>query len=375
MRLTGARFEGGRLPIDSLIELQKYQDIVRIAAVAEWQRQHPGEDAPHDLEDSVRLTIDHIDDGSADIFLAFEQHSIYIEHQESARAAADSIIVAAYTDTEIPRLPGLSEERNSELREDIGRLGSTLQPDQAMELYPDGPEAKPITITIQTRQVAIGNLFQPEGFFLEEGEGLDQGRLSKSEESLTGRVTALDADRMTFDLALSDGQKLHGRYPQHPELLEDLRAVVNSSAEGPLTRITGELQQRNGQLWRFWDTSMVELIQFDETTWGDRLTGFATLSHGWDGGEAEQIASVALEGAQMLLRAIDQAGIERPGVFPTDEGGVLLEWADAAGIQSVEILENGEFETFALGVNEREGRHSATADLRAAVEFVEAEKA
>ena len=49
VRLTGARFEGGRLPVDSLVELQKYQDIVRIAAEAEWKQVHPGEQLPDDF--------------------------------------------------------------------------------------------------------------------------------------------------------------------------------------------------------------------------------------------------------------------------------------------------------------------------------------
>ena len=54
-RLTGARFDGGRLPVDSLVELERYQDVIRIAAEAEWRHDHPDAELPSDFRESVRL--------------------------------------------------------------------------------------------------------------------------------------------------------------------------------------------------------------------------------------------------------------------------------------------------------------------------------
>ena len=95
VRLSGARFDGGRLPVDSLVELQKYQDVVRIAAEAEWRQAHPDEDIPADLRSSVSLTIERIDEGSADVFLAFEQHQVYVQYQAEAQDVADVFLFAA----------------------------------------------------------------------------------------------------------------------------------------------------------------------------------------------------------------------------------------------------------------------------------------
>ena len=375
VRLTGTRFNGGRLPVDSLVELQKYQEVVRIAAVAEWQQEHPGEEVPADLRSSVRLTIDHIKEGSADVYLAFEQIDAYVHYQTEARDAVDAIIAAAYSDAELPTLPALSPALGSELRDTVAQLGSTLKPQQAMEFYPDGPSSEPVKITIETRKAAVSRLTSVEDFLLPANEIVKPSAIKKVTESLVGRITLIDAQKATFKMMLADGQLLNGRYPEHPELLEDLREVVNSAAEGPLTRITGDLQYRGGKLFRFWETNSVERVEFDDSAWGARLTEFAALTSGWDGGEASQIASVALEGAQMLLRAVDRAGVVLPGVFPTDEGGVLLEWASVSGVRSVEVLEDGSFETFAMVAGESKGSHSATADLTVAVAFVEAEKA
>ena len=62
IRLSGARFDGGRPPIDSLVEFKSYQDAVRAMARHEWLRDHPGEAAPGTLNDSVRLTIERIEE-------------------------------------------------------------------------------------------------------------------------------------------------------------------------------------------------------------------------------------------------------------------------------------------------------------------------
>lgn len=374
VRLTGARFEGGRLPIDSLVELQKYQDIVRIAAEAGWRQEHPGEDLPGELRESVSLAIDRIDEGSADVFLAFEQHQVYLQYQTEAQDAADAIIVAAYSGAPIPVLPAHSEKEDAEFRESVAQVGSTLGPDQSIEFYPDGPDSQPVTITIETHREAVAHLSRIEDFLLPPDLALNKQGLLSIEESLVGRITTLYADDDKFDFVLGDGSELRGWYRQNPALLEDLRDVVNPTAKGALTRISGSLQYKDGRPFRFWEASAIERVEFDDTAWGERLTSFAALPSGWDDGDGAQITSVALEGAQMVLRSVVQMRVEPPGVFPTSEGGVLIEWAGPTKVLSVEVLPDGSFEMFSLGRDQREGTHAATADLMQAVAFVEAEK-
>jgi hypothetical protein len=375
VRLTGARFEGGRLPVDSLVELQKYQDVVRIAAAAEWRREHPGEELPSDLRNSVSLTIERIDEGSADVFLAFEQHQVYVHYQAEAQDAADAIIVAAYSNARIPEMPALSLAEDVEFREAVAQIGLTLGPEQSIEFYPDSPDAQPVTITVETRKQAVDQLSRIEDFLVHTDPATTTEGLHAAEESLVGRVTILDADDQKFTLVLADGHKVHGWYRQSPELLEDFREVVNSTEEGPLTRVSGSLQTKGGKPFRFKDVSSIQRVQFDDTAWGARLTEFASLPSGWEDGDGEQISSVALDASQMLLRAVDRAQIERPGVFPTAEGGVLVEWAGPARVRSVEIIPDGTFELFSLQRAQPAGDHAVTGDLTVAIAFVEAEKA
>ncbi|MGP9586159.1 hypothetical protein ACT3TB_10950 [Micrococcaceae sp. AOP34-BR2-30] len=374
LRLTGARFDGGRLPVDSLNELQKYQSIVRIAAEAEWKQEHPGESVPVDLHNSVSLAIAKIDEGSADIFLAFEQHQAYVQYQEEAQGTADAVLVAAYSGTEIPVLPGLSEDEGYEFRTTVAQLGNTLKPGQTIEYYLDESDSPPITISVETRERAVDALLVGDGFLLAPEELSQPNGLQKSNESLVGKITALDTDALTYRFTLPDGQQLNCHYKNNPALLPDLRKVVNDQAEGPLTRVTGVLHTRTGKLFRFWETASVEQVQFDDTEWGQRLMTFAGLRPNWDGSGAEQISPVALDAAQTVLREITEAGIDRPGVYPTAEGGVLLEWGSVDSVESVELFDDGSFETYSFVATKGRGVHSAGENLSLAIDFVKAVK-
>jgi len=373
VRLTGTRFEGGRLPIDSLVELQKYQKIVRIAAEAQWRQDHPGEAVPPDFRDSVSLTIERIEDGSADIFMLFEQHQAYVQYQAEAQDAADAVIIAAYSDAPIPQLPALSPYDDREFREVVADFGVTLSPDQSIQFFADGT-SEPVSITVETRMVAIERLSRIEDFLVPPNLAPPTQGLQTIQASLVARVTTLYADESKFDFVLTDGTKSHGWFREVPALLEDLREVVNPSETGPLTRITGSLQLRLGNIHRFWEVSSLERVQFDDTAWGARLVEFTSLLPGWHDGEGQQVSSVALEGAQMFLRAADPGQGSIPGVFPTEEGGVLIEWATESLVRSVEVLEDGSFEMFSLARGAREGVHAA-GNLNDAIAFITASDA
>ena len=375
VRLTGTRFNGGRLPVDSLIELQKYQEVLRIAAKAEWNRDHPGKDSPEDLSDSVSLAIERIDEGSADILLVFEEIQQYQHYQAEARQVTDTIVTAAYSGTPIPKLEGLSANEEYEFRTVVSRLGSTLEDGQTLEFYSSDPSVPPVEISIESRVRASESLLAGEDFLLSPELTMDVNDSSRSDVSLIGKITALDADRATYHFVQTDGTTIKGRYTNKPELVEDLRAVLNTSSEGPLTRVSGELRTYAVDAPRLWSTTVVEQLQYDDTESGRRLTKLASLANGWDDARAPQISSTALDAAQVILREIESSRIPRPGIFPTADGGVLLEWGNSESVESVEILEDGSFETFQLPAGQAQGEHSAGPNINEAVEFIKRVKA
>lgn len=363
IRLTGHRFDGGRLPIDSLAELQRYQVAVRRLAEHEWLRDHPNQSLPEDFQESLSLAIQRIGAGSADVFLVFEQMAAYETYQAEARDAIDATIQAAYTDADLPELPTPVRD---EIRQSVADIGTTLEPGQAIEFYIDD-DLQPVEITTATRPRALEHLLLYD-FFLDVPAEIEKPESAAMETTVVAHITAIDADKMLFlakDLA---SRTIRGRYRDNPGLLKDLRAVVDSESDGPLTRISGELRFRNGEPWRFWKTYSIERVEFDDTNWGRTLTNLAGLSEGWDGGVGDAISSVALDAAQTVLRNLAE-GTAAPTIGPTHAGGILLEWIDSVGIRSIEIVEDGSFELFRMARADRLGSQRVTADAREAASF------
>lgn len=367
IRLTGERFDGGRLPVDSLIELQRYQDVVRRLAEFEWRQDHPDEELPADFADGVGLTIEKINDGSADVLLAFEQHQTYAHYQVEAQDAADATLVAAYSHAPLPEFPAVPSAIVAELREELADIGESLEPGQSIEFYADPTDDTPTVITIETRREARADLILTDFFAAPEPAAPASAIEKTAAESLVGRITAVDADSTKFELVTSQG-KVHGWYREKVDLLEDLRAVLNTAQDGPLTRVTGELTLKDGAPQRFWQIDAVELVEFDDNAAGKRLTHFATLPSGWEDGEGEQISFVALEAAQEILRKLAPES-DSPGLYPTPEGGVLIEWARETGVRSIEVLRDASFELFEMIVADGTKSHRETRSVADVIEF------
>lgn len=364
IKLTGSRFEGGRLPIDSLIELERYQRAVQLMAEHAWRREHPGEAPPTEVTESASLAIERIEEGSADIYLAFEQVAIQQEYRLEAQDAVDSTLEAAYMGLELPPLP---DDIADDVRETLAEIGETLQAGQAMQFFVDDPSIGAIEINVETRPAATARLILST--FMQEPAPRVDGGVTHEETSLVARVTVIDAQKMRYTLDSEEHGTVRGRYRNDPEILDALRDVVNSTSEGPLTRIFGDLRFKEAKPWSFWTTTKIERVEFDETEWGRSLARYAALPTAWAGGHGEQISSIALDATQALMRLLSSEA-HPPAMAPTEEGGVLLEWTSTSGIRSVEILADGTFELFSMGIDEQRGQQTETVDVSAAASFV-----
>lgn len=66
-----------------------------------------------------------------------------------------------------------------------------------------------------------------------------------------------------------------------------------------------------------------------------RLDELARLSDGWLDGKGRALRPDALHVLEMLLATADDAPLPRPGIFPTEVGGLHVEWDDAAATEVV----------------------------------------
>lgn len=361
IRLVGERFTGGRLPVDSLIELERYQRLVRIIAKSDWLREHPDEDLPAGFEDDIRLTITRIEDGSADVLLAFEQ---YNQVQVQAAEEAEAAVSAVYQGLEIPDFP---DEIRSQVETEILEWGSTLEADQALVFYPAEPTQDPVVVNVETRQHAIERHHATN--FLLTPAPIEITRAGDPvETSMLGRVVEVDANAMSLMFETLDARTLKVRFKNSPHLLADAKKLLNTSSHGALTRLDGELQSKGGEPWRFKNAWSIQQFDVGDEAWGQRLLALGGLAPGWDGSSARAISFTALDAAFAVLRELP-SGFELPGVFPTSEGGVLIEWSSSARVTSVEISAAGHFELFHLPEGSFEAIAQDTANAKEAALF------
>lgn len=83
--------------------------------------------------------------------------------------------------------------------------------------------------------------------------------------------------------------------------------------------------------------------------WVARIAELAALRRGWLDPAADNPSRQALDSAEKLLLACVEAGLQRPSIYPSAEGGVQLEWRSANATVEVEILNNGKASAFSIG--------------------------
>ena len=60
------------------------------------------------------------------------------------------------------------------------------------------------------------------------------------------------------------------------------------------------------------------------------------MPDGWLDGEGRAVSKEALQTAEAFLFMVLDAGVPRPGVYPTPDGGIQMEWAE--GPEELEVL-------------------------------------
>lgn len=86
--------------------------------------------------------------------------------------------------------------------------------------------------------------------------------------------------------------------------------------------------------------------------WHERLLELARMEEGWLDGRGHRVTDEALTVAWRCANALVALGAHRPGIFPTESGGIHFEWIGATGLTSDE----GESESFSELLVSRKGR-------------------
>lgn len=187
-----------------------------------------------------------------------------------------------------------------------------------------------------------------------------KGQPTESFQLLEGKVTGLNLTKKHFQFENDKLGELHGSYtsPVMPaDLIELLGDSANAETSPQPALMLGRLSFNKERLGAVVETTFVARSKDPFAPAAKKL---ASLSELEDGAPRPQPKTLTLAGA--VLSVIRKAGLTPPpGIFPTEEGGVLFEWATADYVFSIEVESDNRIVAYGLYPQQREG-HSAEGD-------------
>ncbi|WP_155942965.1 hypothetical protein [Mycobacterium sp. 141] len=362
VRMVGDDFENGRIPVRSLDEIVRYRALVLRAAAEQWREANEGRDLPEDFEENFDLVLTDVEPGSAVSVLERPSVGIYDNFYDQGRDLVEQ-------DLELAASPSADAEIISLLEyKEFRDFGSSLQDDERIEIRSpetEGQRARVVELTPSTSRHIRERLVPA------------YKKLTKPERHteigwIVGRLTAINADNKNYTIVSDTYGTVNGRYKDE-EILADLKAVLGSSEGAPVVRMYGRLRFANTRLERILDITKLQLLEIDGQPWSRRFIELANLEAGWhdDYLDSEVVAFSALDGARNVLLHVLEKGIAQPGIFPTVEGGVSLEWATSRRVTTIEISPDADFELFQMTRGETEPVASVTTVITDVFAFVD----
>ncbi|MFJ9088712.1 hypothetical protein ACIRL3_40520 [Streptomyces sp. NPDC102384] len=177
----------------------------------------------------------------------------------------------------------------------------------------------------------------------------EQARLDRFEiETLVyGQVVGVSADKGTFEFRLTRSEKVvPGRFSSD-DIVADLKQYLDLSTMAPTVSINAvAIQSMSEEIIEIQDVLSIEPVLPPE--WSERLTELHDLEAGWLDGVGRQVSRKVLREVESLLLEFLDEQIKRPYIYPTEDGGVQLEWPYSTGEVTLTITPDEKVESCAF---------------------------
>lgn len=337
LHYKGSRFQNARLPVEVLSDLPAFRDLLVSYAKDEWRRRHADRKrVPKGFDKSLSFDLVKIEDGSAIPMLEWNRSSAQ-ENLPGFEDELQEVVEEAYADVvaliegQNGRVTALSAEKVGALN----RLGAGLRDNEKIEItdrkngnvvYLDALRRKQLITeaseTYQTRFEGTGELigtYSPGGY--------------------EGHIVVRTAEYGNINVPVDPLQ-----------IYEEFASELNNSVQFELL-VALDSQDRFRGVVDVYEVGVVsdELHSNVENAL-TRLAELRALPVGWHDGSGRQLTGAALRAAEAFIRT-------RPGltglyrIFPTEPGGVLVDFEHRGWDWSVEFEPTGSSEMYGIEVD------------------------
>lgn len=322
-KLHGLRFADGEIPLEFLGDLVALQEMV--LEVAKWRflEDNPTRSrAPRGFKDEVHLTLAKLEKGSVTPVINLSADSpltllALIPYQKYLNEAAKHIIQSIAAQEE-PTQPIANGSLPRKYYAYYDRIGRSLRGEEFIELSSPASDIS-------------GKLNQEKRRRLLEVSRIQE---HTQQVSLRGSVPEADQDKMTFVLQTVRHNRVSGPIPE--QLLDSIIEAFNGYRDGVRVLIhgVGKYSQQN-RLLRL--ESVESISDIDALDVPARLDEFRGLPNGWLEGSGWAPDHLGLDWLSEEFDRRVPSGISLPFTYPTEEGGIRMEWSHENNAMILEI--------------------------------------
>ena len=314
-------------PVEALAELARYERLLQQVARGLWKDENPARvRAPRNFKNSLRLRLVAVEPGCVIPVLEREQRGgepgqlfttpdVWIER--SAHAIADAI--AAVGEGRVP--PDFPKDALDGLES----FGSGLREDE--EVVMDRNGAGDVVYSQRVRHSLIS---------------LRHEHVVEISGELIGRLSEIDADKQGFQFTDRSGVKVPGTFSRRG-LFTSIKGATDRTQEAPFVRLTCTyLTDLQSNVTSVQDVDEVEVLVGADDRLGPRLRELLALPRNWRDGDGLPPNVEAIEWVRDFAAEIEEDEASGLSLFPTLDGGVLVERQIGPRRWSLEVNEDGE---------------------------------
>lgn len=332
LRYVGRRFSNARLPVEVLSDLPALRDLIAALAKQEFRQMNPDRQrVPQGFDKAISFALTHIEDGSAVPILSLES-DIAQQSLPNIGGRMEGIVERAFD-----RAAKMYDDAAHEIFPQalpldairaLSKLGANIQDEERIEFQgTKGTDGKVISLDSYRRKLLLTRVRET---YTKEFDGV-------------GKLTGIDTT--------------HNSIQVETERFGEIRL--------PLDGVSMPAGQFDGNLFTFVEFSIsialdahddfrgveevysVDLVRpYDEAVMRcvRRLQDLSKIEKGWLGeSQGEQVVHLAgLRATQLVFTRADLAELFR--IYPTEEGGISVEFDKKGWSFAVEILPDGSLE-------------------------------
>lgn len=324
LKFTGARFAGGRIPLNVLGDLVALQGMV--LEVAKWryiEDNPPRRRVPRGFSEGIALNLTGLGEGSAVPVIGLAQSlpasNGGSEFYHSYLEGAWGYIVGAVEEVGRGSHPVYSGDLPLSYLAYFDKVGRSLQDEEVLHLSAPGRSAPAqLTKEVRLRLVEISRIKE-----------------FTAEVALRGVVSEMDQDGMTFELDPVCGRKVSGPvFEQHYDTIMEAFKGYRSNSR-VLVQGTGRYSRGTSYPSRLESVEQVTLL--DPLDVAARLDEFRGMQNGWLEGDGLAPSS---SGMDWLSESFDRYFPDKaplPHTYPTVDGGIRMEWSQGDDVFILEV--------------------------------------